>query len=633
MFEETKGHTSWVLALFVSMHAIFGPVSSICTNKFGCRLTTIVGGIIASLGCILSTFAQTVNQLCFTFGLIAGFGLSLVYVPAVVIVAFYFEKKRAFATGIAVAGSGVGGFVFPVLVELLIEWYTWRGATLILGGILLNIVLCGALFRPLVSFKESHKHKKYLRSLQRFSRASSFREALNGVCDHVTGEEVDCVFCQQNRADTPPVTRSLQHLPTFLDFDSVFKQYSEFKEDTRKNSTSVSQALNHQPSAAVKLNFKSILSKKKEAVERVKKAMVKKTKTKKAHFPDHIVPKFPRDAYFRGSLWKTGFLHSQSASCPDIFVRTNKKDRSLREKIRLLGVAFKDMLDLSVFKSPVFVCFCCHCMLLYVSYDIPYMYIPDLAQQLHISSIHSSYLLSVCGIASTFGQIVIGYVGDKPGVNSRYLYIGMMVVAGVATTIIPFLTKFSSFLIFCFIFGFTISANYCLTTIIIVDLLGVEQLTNAYGFVTLSEGIANLVGVPLGGWLTDSTGNYDLAFYLSGVGVVVSGLVMCFMPCLKRFDPLVRKKEEKEMAEREDGGDSGGRDDGDIDGRNGGANGVGCGGDEGNDTVFYNNNSDIHINNNIKEHNNNNKDGDFVGFGHTNDTDNSPTLAIKHPEA
>ena len=122
------------------------------------------------------------------------------------------------------------------------EWYTWRGATLIMGGILLNVILCGALFRPLVSFKEQRKHKKYLRSLQRFSRASSCRELNhNGVCDHPLGEEAECVFCQQNKADTPPVTRSLQQIPTFLDFDSVFKQYSEFRGGRRNNSTSANQ--------------------------------------------------------------------------------------------------------------------------------------------------------------------------------------------------------------------------------------------------------------------------------------------------------------------------------------------------------------------------------------------------------
>jgi len=67
--------------------------------RFGCRWTTIVGGLIASVGCLASAFTTSVGQLCLTFGVISGFGLALVYVPAVIVVAFYFEKKRAFATG------------------------------------------------------------------------------------------------------------------------------------------------------------------------------------------------------------------------------------------------------------------------------------------------------------------------------------------------------------------------------------------------------------------------------------------------------------------------------------------------------------------------------------------------------
>ena len=38
----------------------------------------------------------------------AGGGLGLIYLPAIVSVTCYFEKKRSFATGIAVCGSGIG---------------------------------------------------------------------------------------------------------------------------------------------------------------------------------------------------------------------------------------------------------------------------------------------------------------------------------------------------------------------------------------------------------------------------------------------------------------------------------------------------------------------------------------------
>lgn len=99
VFGETKSRTAWIGSLFVSVPAICGPVAGALTTKFGCRWTTIMGAVIASAGCLASAFTNSVGQLCFTFGVVAGFGLALVYVPAVIVVAFYFEKKRAFATG------------------------------------------------------------------------------------------------------------------------------------------------------------------------------------------------------------------------------------------------------------------------------------------------------------------------------------------------------------------------------------------------------------------------------------------------------------------------------------------------------------------------------------------------------
>ncbi len=37
---------------------------------------------------------------------IAGMGFGLMYLPSIVIVGYYFDKKRAFATGVATCGSG-----------------------------------------------------------------------------------------------------------------------------------------------------------------------------------------------------------------------------------------------------------------------------------------------------------------------------------------------------------------------------------------------------------------------------------------------------------------------------------------------------------------------------------------------
>jgi hypothetical protein len=65
-------------------------------------------------------------------------------------VGFYFEKKRALATGVAVCGSGIGTFIFAPLSQKLLDVYNWQGATWIISGVVLNGCILGALFRPLL---------------------------------------------------------------------------------------------------------------------------------------------------------------------------------------------------------------------------------------------------------------------------------------------------------------------------------------------------------------------------------------------------------------------------------------------------------------------------------------------------
>jgi len=56
----------------------------------------------------------------------AGIGFGLTYLPSVVMVSFYFDKRRALATGIAACGSGVGTFIFAPFFNFLVTEYGWK---------------------------------------------------------------------------------------------------------------------------------------------------------------------------------------------------------------------------------------------------------------------------------------------------------------------------------------------------------------------------------------------------------------------------------------------------------------------------------------------------------------------------
>jgi hypothetical protein len=101
---------------------------------------------------ILLTILQIIpifELLYFRRFFISGTGFGLMYLPAIVMVGYYFDKRRALATGIAVCGSGIGSFLFAPLSEYLLSKYSWKGAMWILSGISLNGIVFSALFRPL----------------------------------------------------------------------------------------------------------------------------------------------------------------------------------------------------------------------------------------------------------------------------------------------------------------------------------------------------------------------------------------------------------------------------------------------------------------------------------------------------
>lgn len=78
-----------------------------------------------------------------------GFGTSISYLPALVMVAYYFEKRRSFATGIATCGSNLGALGLAPLQQVIVDSYGWRNCYRFLSGLALVISVCGILFKPL----------------------------------------------------------------------------------------------------------------------------------------------------------------------------------------------------------------------------------------------------------------------------------------------------------------------------------------------------------------------------------------------------------------------------------------------------------------------------------------------------
>lgn len=157
-FGASKSKTAWIGSLFMAVPLLSGPIMSALVDRYGCRNMTIVGGLISGLGFILSVFSNTIEVMYFTFGVIAGLGLGLCYVTAVVSIAFWFDKKRTLAVGLGACGTGIGTFVYAPMTAYFIQEYGWRGTCLLLAGTFFNMIVAGMVMRdPEWWILEQHK--------------------------------------------------------------------------------------------------------------------------------------------------------------------------------------------------------------------------------------------------------------------------------------------------------------------------------------------------------------------------------------------------------------------------------------------------------------------------------------------
>lgn len=183
-FETTQSKTSLIGSLFIATPLLAGPIMSALVDRYGCRVMTMLAGVMSTIGFLLASISNSIPMLCLTFGFLSGLAMGILYVTAVVSVAFWFDKRRNLAVSLASCGIGFGTLIYSPMTNYFLEKYDWRNTIVLLAGTLLNMCVCGALMRNPEWLEIKMKRER------RLSKAKSGRSSSAGsIGSRSIGEE------------------------------------------------------------------------------------------------------------------------------------------------------------------------------------------------------------------------------------------------------------------------------------------------------------------------------------------------------------------------------------------------------------------------------------------------------------
>ena len=129
----SRGDASWGITLHGVLMGVFAPLVAISVNKYGARLTIMVGMLILTIGsALIATVTTTVWHYVIIWGVVMTVGFAFGgFLPVQTTITQWFDAKRATALGLVMSSAGIGGFIAQPFMTRVMETYdSWEAGWL-----------------------------------------------------------------------------------------------------------------------------------------------------------------------------------------------------------------------------------------------------------------------------------------------------------------------------------------------------------------------------------------------------------------------------------------------------------------------------------------------------------------------
>ncbi|KAI4458182.1 monocarboxylate transporter [Holotrichia oblita] len=513
-----------------------GPLICAMINRWGYRIVAFTGGVLAALAFIASSFAPNIGILILTYGLLGGIGFGMLYMPSVIAIGFYFEKWRGVANSVSLCGSAVGSITIPIIISVSMKELIWRNKFRCFSGFTLFCAMCTLLYKPLqpleIRIDQPPENVSDDESDDDIFPYKSVKNKLNNQTFQKMSTQASIYSIR--RAGSPNAMSAFSFKSYASTTRSVFKG-SRMSHDSEEGWFATCCNCEN-----FKHTFKLLC------------CCCQRCGANPAR------PMYRDDILYAGSVANLKEYNDKSIMDPmDYHISMTRvaSEKDLREDLKCCTICpttvrrpLATMLDFGLFKSTAFTLLAISGFLSMLGFFIPLMYITAKNIDHGMDKVTAAYLLSCFGFANLVGRIACAIINFFPSIKSLPLTVAFVLFAGSSVVASVFFIQVPAQFAFCAVYGvsfesflvfrshtcqlFVTAMIFSLKPILIVELFGIEKLSNSFGILMMFYGMACLLGIPIGGLMHDMTNSYIVSFLFAGVSIILSGLLLSSVPSI-----------------------------------------------------------------------------------------------------
>ncbi len=140
-FGLTRAATSSVFSAYTIFTAAFAIIGGWALDKYGPRRVVSVMGLLTGLSLLATSQVGSLWQIFLSYSLILAMGTGGTIPVLMSVVSRWFYKRRGFALGIAMSGTGLGTLLMAPFAAYLISNLGWRMSYVVMGAVAWIVVI------------------------------------------------------------------------------------------------------------------------------------------------------------------------------------------------------------------------------------------------------------------------------------------------------------------------------------------------------------------------------------------------------------------------------------------------------------------------------------------------------------